>query len=362
VARPTADDRPLDSENGASARQRDSITAVPRAPESDQALADRDQTQRDADQTAADSDQTAADSDQSAADSDQAASDRDLAQGGDREEHDLTRDLRERSALQRHEVAAGRVDTAVARDAVAHTRDLTALARDQAAALRDRDLAVRDATREKRGGTVAGILLRGVVHRDGPTVDRKAAAESRARAAADREQAAGDREQAARDRLQAQIDRDALLQQLAIAETDQLTGTRTRAAGLTDLDHEIDRALRTTKLLAVAYVDVVGLKTVNDALGHSAGDALLQRAVGAIRGHLRSYDLIVRLGGDEFLCALSGATIEIARRRFDAVQAALADGPDPCEIRIGFAALEAEDSATRLIERADAELPTTSRR
>ncbi len=92
-----------------------------------------------------------------------------------------------------------------------------------------------------------------------------------------------------------------------------------------DLDHEIDRARRTTSPLVVAYLDVVGLKTVNDALGHAAGDALAQRAVRAIRGHLRSYDLIVRLGGD----------------------------------KVGFAALEPEDSAAELIERADAELVAT---
>src|SRR6202011_6011047 len=107
------------------------------------------------------------------------------------------------------------------------------------------------------------------------------------------------REQAARDRLQAQADREALLHQLAIAETDALTGTRTRAAGLAELDHEIDRARRTTSPLVVAYVDVVGLKAVNDTRGHAAGDELLQHVVRAIRGHLRSYDSIVRLGGDE---------------------------------------------------------------
>jgi diguanylate cyclase (GGDEF)-like protein len=162
--------------------------------------------------------------------------------------------------------------------------------------------------------------------------------------------------------LQARLDREALLQQLAIAETDALTGTRTRAAGLLDLDHEIDRARRTTKRLAVAYVDVVGLKAVNDAVGHSAGDALLQHAVRGIRDHLRSYDLIVRLGGDEFLCVLSGATIADARERFGSVQAALAADPDPCEIKVGFAALTPEDSAADLIERADADLPTSRQR
>jgi GGDEF domain-containing protein len=45
-------------------------------------------------------------------------------------------------------------------------------------------------------------------------------------------------------------------------------------------------------LLAVAYVDIVGLKVENDKYGQAAGDALLQRAVRAIRTHLRSYDMI----------------------------------------------------------------------
>jgi GGDEF domain-containing protein len=138
--------------------------------------------------------------------------------------------------------------------------------------------------------------------------------------------------------LRARAERDALRHQLAIAETDPLTGTRTRAPGLTDLDHEIDRARRTTDILAVAYVDVDGLKR-------------------AIRAHLRSYDMIMRLGGDEFLCVMSGATIEDARQRFGSVHAALAADPDPCEIKVGFAALAPEDSAAELIERADADLP-----
>jgi diguanylate cyclase (GGDEF)-like protein len=157
--------------------------------------------------------------------------------------------------------------------------------------------------------------------------------------------------------LRARAERDALRHQLEIAETDPLTGARARAPGLADLDHEIDRARRTTELLAVAYVDIVGLKAENDTYGHGAGDALLQRAVDAIRGHLRSYDVIVRIGGDEFLCVMSGATIEDARQRFAAVHAALAADSDPCEIRVGFAALAPGDSAAELIARADADLP-----
>ena len=327
--------------------------------EDDQTLADGDQTFADTDQTASDEDQTAADSDQAAADRDQAASDRDLVEGGDSNVHGLTRDLRDRSAQRRHESAQARIAAAAARDAAARTRDLQAVARDQAAEIRDLALAEHDATHAHgaRPMTGAEIVLRAAETRRVAAADRAAAAEARARAAADRTQAARDREQAARDRLQAQADRDALLHQLSIAETDQLTGARTRAAGLADLDHEIDRARRMAIDLVVAYLDTVGLKAVNDARGHAAGDALLQRAVHTVRGHLRSYDLIVRLGGDEFLGVMSGATIDGARQRFTAVQAALAAEPDPCAIRVGFAALAPGDTAAALIQRADHQMP-----
>lgn len=83
----------------------------------------------------------------------------------------------------------------------------------------------------------------------------------------------------------------------------------------------------------------------------------MQRAVRTIRSHLRSYDIIMRLGGDEFLCVMSGATIEDARQRFGAVHLAPAADPDSCEIKVGFAALTPPDTAAELIQRADADLP-----
>jgi diguanylate cyclase (GGDEF)-like protein len=95
--------------------------------------------------------------------------------------------------------------------------------------------------------------------------------------------------------------------------------------------------------------------------GHGAGDALLQHAVNAIRSHLRSYDLIVRIGGDEFMCVMSGASIEYAHQRFAAIQTTLAADRYPCEIKIGFAALTDQDAAADLIQRADAELPASAR-
>jgi GGDEF domain-containing protein len=61
----------------------------------------------------------------------------------------------------------------------------------------------------------------------------------------------------------------------------------------------------------------MGLKAANDGKGHGAGDGLRKRVVGALQARLRSFEPIIRLGGDELLCALSGARIENARRRFD---------------------------------------------
>lgn len=56
----------------------------------------------------------------------------------------------------------------------------------------------------------------------------------------------------------------------------------------------------------LAFIDVDNLKAKNDSLGHPAGDKLLRDTADSIRAHLRSYDLLIRFGGDEFLCGLMG--------------------------------------------------------
>lgn len=111
------------------------------------------------------------------------------------------------------------------------------------------------------------------------------------------------------------------------------------------------RSKRTGQPFVVAFVDVDGLKRVNDSLGHDAGDQLLRRVVDATRAQLRSYDLIVRLGGDEFVCGLSGLGLAETIQRFERVNADLA--MDQASITVGFAELEAGDSLVKLIARAD---------
>jgi diguanylate cyclase (GGDEF)-like protein len=146
------------------------------------------------------------------------------------------------------------------------------------------------------------------------------------------------------------------------AETDELTGVRRRGAGTKQLDREIDRARRTSETLVVAFVDVDGLKHVNDTRGHLAGDALLGAVARCLRTCLRSYDLIMRFGGDEFVCAMPNADAEHVRQRFMEVSNALATDANPGSITVGFAELRPDDSAEELISRADADLLAVRKR
>jgi diguanylate cyclase (GGDEF)-like protein len=355
------------STNGAIKRQRERVSAAARVVKDEQTLADveqtlaeTDQTLADADQTSADTDQTSADRDQLAADDDQVASDRDLAHGGDRLAHEKSRDSRQQSAHKRELSTSARVNVAKQRDVSANQRDLAALTRDQAADARDLAMTQRDGAYEHhndpRAITGAEIVVRAADQRKRAARDRVQAAENRVLATQDRRSAADDREQAARDRLQALADRDAFAMALVIAETDALTGVHTRAAGLRNLDNELDRCRRSNGQLVACYVDVVGLKALNDSEGHGAGDELLKRVVTLIQAHLRTYDLIIRLGGDEFLCAMSTMTLADARERFSDVAALLASSPDAGAIRTGFAQHTPDETASDLIARADNEL------
>jgi diguanylate cyclase (GGDEF)-like protein len=328
--------------------------------ESEQTAGETDQTLSDADQSASDHDQTSAELDQFAADSDQAASDHDLAAGVNPKAYEFSRGIRRRSAREREQTAQERLQVAEQRDAVAQLRDLAARARDQAADARDLAMAQRDAATalhdDARGVTGIELVAHAAEQRKRVAEYRERAASHRLAAAQDRQTAARDRELAARERQQSLKDREALANQLERAAVDQLTGARTRAPGLSELDHELDRARRTTSPVVVVYVDLVGLKTINDSLGHAAGDALLKRVVACIKTHVRPYDLIIRLGGDEFLCAMSNLTLEDARERFRVIAEATSRTSEPGEIRTGFAQLRTDESADELIARADSEL------
>jgi len=137
------------------------------------------------------------------------------------------------------------------------------------------------------------------------------------------------------------------------ASIDDLTGVFRRGAGMAALTREIDRARRTQGRLVLAFLDVDGLKQVNDTLGHAAGDRLLMEVAWALRTRLRSYDLVMRYGGDEFVCVLFGAELEGADRRLDAVASEIARATGGRSVTWGLVELGADDTAEALVARAD---------
>jgi diguanylate cyclase (GGDEF)-like protein len=227
--------------------------------------------------------------------------------------------------------------------------------RDRAAELRDRGAEGRDALarlhdlQDDAEASREDILLRA-------ERDRARAAADRAKAADDRARAAADRAEAARERAEALRDRTKSADSLKRATTDELTGAFTRRFGLEEVSRELERAHRTGARLVLAFVDVDGLKVVNDSQGHLAGDALLRLLGETLRANVRPYDVIVRYGGDELLCAMPNLSAGEARARFEKIAAALAAADADHSVTFGLAEAEPADSLQELIARADADL------
>jgi diguanylate cyclase (GGDEF)-like protein len=319
------------------------------ASDRDQTSSDHDQTTSDRDQTTSDRDQQSSDRDQRSSNEDQEAANADVAAGSDRQTHARTTEARERTtddreatSEQRDELGRERSGTATERDHAATLRDVGAVVRDTEALLRDQET---DA-----GSTWQDILLRAAYDRERASVDRERAADDRVQAAADRAAAARERVEALRVRTESA----ALLEQAA---TDQLTGTRTRFLGLDEASRELARTHRRPGgVLMVAFVDVDGLKRINDSRGHLAGDALLRLVGKTLAANLRPYDVIVRYGGDEFVCAMPDMSAPEARARFLKICHALAAVDAAYSLGFGLAQSTETDTLDEVIARADSDL------
>jgi diguanylate cyclase (GGDEF)-like protein len=86
---------------------------------------------------------------------------------------------------------------------------------------------------------------------------------------------------------------------------DKLTGLPNRAMLLQRLERALARSKQQERyLFAVLFLDFDGFKTINDSLGHSVGDSLLQAVAKRLEGMVRSSDTVARLGGDEYVLLL----------------------------------------------------------
>jgi len=112
--------------------------------------------------------------------------------------------------------------------------------------------------------------------------------------------------QAANNRLQTEIAERKLAEGRAqhLADHDALTGLPNRRLLEDRLTQALALSYRNRKLTAVMFVDLDRFKTVNDSLGHAAGDVLLKEVAVRLGGQLRTGDTICRVGGDEFVIVL----------------------------------------------------------
>ncbi len=97
-----------------------------------------------------------------------------------------------------------------------------------------------------------------------------------------------------------------------LAFYDALTGLPNRLLLQDRLQHAITSTMRSNKCGAVLFIDLDNFKTINDTLGHAAGDILLKQIAKRLNDNTRDSDTVSRLGGDEFIIMLEDLSVDIA--------------------------------------------------
>ncbi len=98
-----------------------------------------------------------------------------------------------------------------------------------------------------------------------------------------------------------------------VAGTDSLTGLNNRNRLLERLEEEANRAIRNGECISVAYLDCDRFKNFNDTKGHLAGDALLVESARILARSVRNYDIVARMGGDEFSIVFLESNHDVAQ-------------------------------------------------
>lgn len=146
-----------------------------------------------------------------------------------------------------------------------------------------------------------------------------------------------------------------------LADTDTLLPLPNRRAFLRELERVLHQVARHDTQAAVLFVDLNGLKAINDCHGHQAGDAVLLHVARVLKASLRAGDMVARIGGDEFGLILDHLDEPAARAKADALTATVAREPvdlghDQVKICVtaGLAMVRAGDTVDAVLARADA--------
>jgi diguanylate cyclase (GGDEF)-like protein len=147
-----------------------------------------------------------------------------------------------------------------------------------------------------------------------------------------------------------------------LATTDVLTDLKNRRAIMDRLEEEFQRAMRLDEPLSLVLLDIDHFKPINDQFGHLFGDIVLKSVAGIMKEALRSYDVIGRIGGEEFLIIAPGSSSEesttLAKRLLDRIEhEMIGDGQIQVNVTVsaGVTMLTGQDTAPgMLLRRADA--------
>jgi diguanylate cyclase (GGDEF)-like protein len=148
-----------------------------------------------------------------------------------------------------------------------------------------------------------------------------------------------------------------------VAERDTLTPLFNRRYFLTAIHQRIARFERHAETAAVVFIDVNQLKTINDSLGHAAGDFALMEIAKRLQAAIRPVDVAARIGGDEFGLILNQSSEAGARLQVDLLCARLSeepasyDGQDiPLSACFGIAMLESGITESEILAAADRDM------
>lgn len=149
----------------------------------------------------------------------------------------------------------------------------------------------------------------------------------------------------------------------ALMRQDSLTQLLNHAAFNEQLQIELLRLERDPRPLVLAMLDIDHFKEVNDLYGHPAGDMVLKSLAQLLRRRLRQTDCIGRYGGEEFIIALPGTSLEVAQNILEQLRESFSNlrfvGPGKefrCTFSTGIAVAPARTELTQLVETADSAL------
>ena len=148
-----------------------------------------------------------------------------------------------------------------------------------------------------------------------------------------------------------------------LAHQDSLIDLPNRRGFMRALERFIDRVQRYGEKAALLFVDLDGLKLINDTFGHQAGDEALIQVARLLSGGVRKSDLVARLGGDEFAILLGysdeASAQETAARLVDLIAGCEfmhAGEALPLSVAIGVGIINGDDTPQSVMARADEEM------